>query len=220
MPKRVLSNGSELYAYLLSASSREDEIKRSLREKTAAMPDARMQVTPEQGQFMALLAKLVGAKRAIEIGTYTGYSALCVAEALPEDGQLVACDISEEWTSIGRPYWKKAGVAERIDLRLGPALDTLQELEASGLTGSFDFAFIDADKANYDRYYEACLKLLRVGGLIVVDNALWGGQVADPSFQDEDTRAIRALNEKLRDDSRVDASLLPVGDGVYLARKR
>jgi len=220
MPKRVLSNGSELYDYLLSASSREDEIKKALRKETAALPDSRMQITPEQGQFMALLAKLIGAKRAVEIGTFTGYSALCVAEALPDDGQLIACDISEEWTSIGRSYWVKAGIADKIDLRIGPALDTLKELEKNGFTGTVDFAFIDADKANYDRYYEACLGLLRVGGIIVVDNALWGGQVADPSYQDEDTQAIRALNNKLRDDSRVDASLLPVGDGIYLARKR
>ncbi len=220
MPKRYIDNGSEIYDYLLGASSREDGLKKALRVETSALPDSRMQITPEQGQFMALLVKLTGAKLAIEIGTFTGYSALCVAEALPEEGCLIACDISEEWTRIGRRYWEKAGVAGRIDLRIAPAADTLDALVESDVVGKVDFAFIDADKANYDRYYESCLKLMRVGGLIVLDNALWGGQVADASIQDEDTRAIRAMNEKLRDDSRVDVSLLPVGDGVYLARKR
>jgi len=220
MPKRYIDNGSEIYDYLLGASSREDALKKALRVETAALPDSRMQITPEQGQFMALLVKLTGAKLAIEIGTFTGYSALCVAEALPEDGRLIACDINEEWTRIGRPYWEKAGVAGKIDLRIAPASDTLDTLAESDVAGKVDFAFIDADKASYDQYYESCLKLMRVGGLIVLDNALWGGQVADPSIQDEDTRAIRAMNEKLRDDSRVDVSLLPVGDGIYLARKR
>ncbi len=220
MPKRYIDNGSQIYGYLLGASSREDALKKALREETSALPDSRMQITPEQGQFMALLVKLTGAKLAIEIGTFTGYSALCVAEALPEQGRLIACDISEEWTSVGRPYWEKAGVAGKIDLRIAPASDTLDALAESDVVGKIDFAFIDADKASYDRYYESCLKLMRVGGLIVLDNALWGGQVADSSVQDEDTRAIRAMNEKLRDDSRVDVSLLPVGDGIYLARKR
>ena len=209
-----------MYDYLIAASSRESALKKELREATAKLPDARMQITPEQGQFMALLAKSIGAKRALEIGVYTGYSAWCVAETLDEGGNLIACDVSVEWTSIAREFWKKAGVAEKIDLRIAPALETLASLEADGQGGAFDFAFIDADKGNYDSYYETCLRLLRSGGLIVVDNALWGGQVMDPSFQDADTIAIRNLNEKIRDDERVDASLLSVGDGVYLARKR
>ena len=220
MPKRFVDRGPELYDYLIAASSRESALKKELREATAKLPDARMQITPEQGQFMALLAKSIGAKRALEIGVYTGYSACCVAEALDEGGKLIACDVSVEWTSIASEFWKKAGVAEKIDLRIAPALETLASLEADGQRGAFDFAFIDADKENYDSYYEACLRLLRSGGLIVVDNALWGGQVMDPAFQDVDTIAIRNLNEKIRDDGRVDASLLSVGDGVYLARKR
>lgn len=220
MPKRYIDNGSQIYEYLLAASSREDDLKKALRVETSTLPDARMQITPEQGQFMGLLVNLIGAKLAIEIGTFTGYSALCVAEALPDGGRLIACDISEEWTNIGRPYWEKAGVAAKIDLRIAPAIDTLNVLAESDIAGKIDFAFIDADKASYDSYYESCLKLLRVGGLIVLDNALWGGQVADSSFQDEDTQTIRAINEKLRDDPRVDVSLLPVGDGIYLARKR
>ena len=220
MPKRFVDRGPELYDYLIAASSRESALKKELREATAKLPDARMQITPEQGQFMALLAKSIDAKRALEIGVYTGYSAWCVAEALDEGGNLIACDASVEWTSIAREFWEKAGVAEKIDLRIAPALETLASLEADGQGGAFDFAFIDADKGNYDSYYETCLRLLRSGGLIVVDNALWGGQVMDPSFQDVDTIAIRNLNEKIRDDERVDASLLSVGDGVYLARKR
>ena len=220
MPKRFAERGPELYDYLISASSRESALKKELREATAKLPDARIQITPEQGQFMALLAKLIEAKRALEIGVYTGYSAWCVAEALDEGGNLIACDVSVEWTSIAREFREKAGVAEKIDLRIAPALETLASPEADGQGGAFDFAFIDADKENYDSYFEACLRLLRSGGLIVLDNALWGGQVMDPSFQDADTIAIRNLNEKIRDDERVDASLLPVGDGVCLARKR
>ena len=220
MPKRFVDSGPELYDYLIAASSRESALKKELREATANLPDARMQITPEQGQFMALLVKSIGAKRALEIGVFTGYSAWCVAEALEEGGTLIACDVSVEWTSIAVEYWEKAGVAKKIDLRIAPALDTLASLEADGQGETFDFAFIDADKKNYDSYYEACLRLLRSGGLIVVDNALWGGQVMDPAFQDADTIAIRSLNEKIRDDERVDASLLSVGDGVYLARKR
>ena len=169
---------------------------------------------------MALLAKLIEAKRALEIGVYTGYSAWCVAEALDEGGNLIACDVRIEWTSIAREIWKKAGVAEKIDLRIAPALETLASLEADGQGGAFDFAFIDVDKENYDSYFEACLRLLRSDGLIFVDNALLGGRVMDPSFQDADTIAIRNLNETIRDDERVDASLFPMGDGVCLARKR
>ena len=220
MPKRFAERGPELYDYLISASSRESALKKKLREATAKLPDARIQITPEQGQFMALLAKLIEAKRALEIGVYTGYSAWCVAEALDEGGNLIACDVSVEWTSIAREFREKAGVAEKIDLRIAPALETLASFEADGQGGAFDFAFIDADQEKNDSYFEACLRLFRSGGLIVVDNALWGGQVMDPSFQDADTIAIRNLDEKIREDERVDASLLPVGDGVCLARKR
>ena len=220
MSKMSIDSDPKLYEYLVKVSSRESDLKRKLRKETAALPDGRMQISPDQGQFMALLAKLIGATRTIEIGTFTGYSAWCVAEALPEDGRLIACDVSEEWTSIGRGYWKEAGVDGKIDLRIAPAAETLDRLLAEGAAETFDFAFIDADKANYDGYYERCLKLVRRGGLIVVDNALWGGQVMDESFQDEDTIAIRALNEKIRDDERVDASLLSIRDGLYLARKR
>ncbi len=220
MSKMSIDSDLRLYEYLLKVSSRESALKRKLRAETAAMPEGRMQISPDQGQFMALLIRLIGATRAIEIGTFTGYSAWCVAEALPDGGQLVACDMSEAWTTIGRRYWEQAGVAEKIDLRIGPASESLDELLEGGGAEAFDFAFIDADKANYDGYYERCLKLVRSGGLIVVDNALWGGRAMDESFQDEDTVAIRILNEKIRDDKRVDASLLSIGDGLYLARKR
>ncbi len=220
MPKRCLDTSEEIYDYTLQVSSREDDLKKALREKTAALPESSMQITPDQGQFMAMLARMIGARTAIEIGTFTGYSALCVAEALPDGGRLIACDVSDQWTSIGKLYWETAGIAGKIDLRIAPALETLDTLERDGFAGAIDFAFIDADKENYDLYYEACLRLVRSGGLIVVDNALWGGQVIDASFQDADTVAIRALNQKIRDDSRVDASLLTIGDGVYVARKR
>jgi predicted O-methyltransferase YrrM len=179
-----------------------------------------MQIGADQGALLALLAKLVGARRAIEIGTFTGYSALAVASALPADGKLICCDVSEEWTSIARRYWQEAGVAGRIELRLAPATDTLAALLKQGGAETFDFAFIDADKPNYDAYYEACLKLLRRGGAIALDNTLWSGKVADPDVHDEDTDALRAINAKIRDDGRVDACLLTVGDGVMLVRKR
>ncbi len=220
MPKRAPRIGPEIYQYVLDASSRESELLSELRRETDELPDARMQITPDQGQFMAFLVRSIGARFALEIGTFTGYSSLSVAAALPEDGKLIACDLSVEWTDIARRYWGKAGVDGKIDLRIGPALDTLSDLERSSLAGSIDFAFIDADKENYDAYYESCLRLVRTGGLILLDNALWGGQVIDPEYQDVDTLAIRAMNEKLRDDTRVDASLLTLGDGVYLARKR
>jgi caffeoyl-CoA O-methyltransferase len=181
---------------------------------------AGMQISPEQGQFMALLAELIGARRAIEVGTFTGYSALCVAQALPADGKLIACDISEEFTSVARRYWAKSGIADRIELRLAPALDTLKSLLAGGGAGSFDFAFIDADKTQYDAYYEAILKLLRPGGLATIDNVLWSGAVADGRKRDADTVALRALNEKLKTDKRITLSMLPIGDGLTLARKR
>jgi caffeoyl-CoA O-methyltransferase len=193
---------------------------RRLREETAPMENANMQVGPEQGQFMALLVELVGARNALEVGTFTGYSALAVALALPEDGRLVACDVSEEWTAVGRRYWEEAGVAHKIDLRLAPAVETLDALLAEGRGGTFDFAFIDADKEGYDAYYERALELTRSGGLILLDNTLWRGKVADPTISDADTEALRALNTKLASDERVTLSLLPVGDGLTLARKR
>jgi predicted O-methyltransferase YrrM len=179
-----------------------------------------MQISPEQGQLMALLVQAIGARRAIEIGTFTGYSALWVALALPADGKLVCCDVSAEWTAVGRPYWDKAGVAGKIDLRIAPATETLDRLLAGGGTGAYDFAFIDADKTGYDGYYERCLELLRQGGLIAIDNVLWGGDVADSRKRSADTLALRALNKKLHRDQRVSLSMLPLGDGLTLALKR
>jgi predicted O-methyltransferase YrrM len=183
------------------------------------MPGAQMQVAPEQGHLLAFLAKLVGAKNTLEIGTFTGYSALAVALALPKNGHLIACDVNEAWTSIGRQHWEKAGVAGKIELRLGPALDTLKDLKREGWASGFDFAFIDAAKSEYDAYYESALRLVRKGGIIAIDNMLWGGAVADPKVKDADTRALRALNAKIAGDRRVDAVLLPVGDGMVLARR-
>ena len=194
--------------------------QRRLRTETAKMPHAQMQIGADQGALMALLIRLLGARRALEIGVFTGYSALAVASALPEDGKLIACDVSEEWTRVARRYWDEAGLSGKIDLRLGPALETLASLLRDGGGESFDFAFIDADKENNDAYYEACLRLVRPGGLIAVDNTLWGGRVADPTVTDAETEAIRALNRKMRDDARVEACLLTVGDGVMVARKR
>ena len=220
MSNRSLELTDRLYDYLLSVSLREPPLLARLREETAALPLSIMQIGPEQGQFMALLVELIGARRTLEIGTFTGYSALAVALALPPDGRVVACDINEETAAVARRYWAEAGVADKIDLRLAPADETLAGLIAEGRAGSFDFAFIDADKQGYDTYYEACLELLRPGGLIAVDNVLWDGAVADPERDDPDTRAIRALNEKIRDDRRVSLSLLPIGDGLTLARKR
>lgn len=193
---------------------------RRLREETASMEQANMQIGPEQGQFMALLIELIGARSVLEVGTFTGYSALAMAVALPENGALVACDVSEEWTAIGRRYWEEAGVAHKIELRLAPALETLDALLAEGRAGTFDFAFIDADKEGYDAYYERALELVRLGGLIALDNTLWEGKVADPAATDVDTEAIRAINAKLALDERVTLSLITVGDGLTLARKR
>ena len=210
----------ELAAYLRRVSLRDTELLERLRQATAPLPLARMQITPEQGQFMALLIKLLGVRKAIEIGTFTGYSALCVAMALPADGKLVACDISDEWTSIGKPFWQEAGVAHKIDLRLAPAAATLDKLLASGEAGTYGFAFIDADKENYANYYERVLHLLRPGGLVAVDNVLWHGDVVDASKNDIDTVAIRAFNEMIYRDDRVDLSMLPIGDGLTLARKK
>lgn len=191
-----------------------------LREETARDEMANMQIAPEQGQFMALLIKMIGARRTLEVGVYTGYSALCTALALPDDGRIIACDVNEEWTTVARRYWQEAGVAHKIDLRLAPASDTLAQLIEDGRAESFDFAFIDADKINYDRYYEQCLALIRPGGLIAVDNVLWDGAVADSSITDPDTEAIRAFNKKIHPDARVDLSLVPIADGLTLARKR
>jgi len=220
MSKKTLGLDNQLYDYLLSASLREPEILRHLRQETADHPRALMQIAPEQGQFMALLIQLIGATKTLEIGVFTGYSSLCVALALPPTGKIVACDVSEEYTAIARRYWQKAGVTDKIDLRLAPALETLDQLLASGQAETFDFAFIDADKENYDHYYERSLQLVRPGGLIAIDNVLWFGQVADPQVQDNNTLALRALNDKLHHDERVTLSLVPIGDGLTLALKR
>jgi predicted O-methyltransferase YrrM len=206
--------------YVAVEIARESPLQQRLRAETHALPQGLMQISADQGALLALLVRTIGARRAVEIGTFTGYSALAVAAALPVDGKLVCCDISDEWTRIGKRYWAEAGVAGRVDLRLGPALATLAALLRDDGANSFDFAFIDADKSNYDGYYEACLKLVRGGGLILLDNMLWGGQVALPDAHDADTDALRALNAKIRDDARVDACLLSVGDGVMVARKR
>ena len=217
---RQLQFDADLQRYLTLHSVRETAAQRALREATASHPHAGMQIGPEQGQFMALLVRLIGARRALEIGVFTGYSALTVALALPADGTLLACDISDDYTRIGRPFWQQAGVAHKIDLQLAPALQTLDAQLAGGGAGSFDFAFIDADKSAYDAYYERSLELVRSGGLIAVDNALWSGAVADPADQRENTNAIRALNAKISADPRVSCSLVPIGDGLFLARKR
>jgi predicted O-methyltransferase YrrM len=209
-----------IWQYLLDVTVREPAVLTKLRDETGRMPRGGMQISPEQGQFMALLVELIGARRAIEVGVFTGYSSLRVALAMPADGKLVACDVSEEFTNVARRYWREAGVESKVDLRLGPALATLNALIAEGGRGTYDFAFIDADKSNYDGYYERCLELVRAGGLIAVDNTLWSGAVADPSQQDPDTRAIRELNAKIPDDPRVSSSLVPIGDGLLLARKR
>jgi caffeoyl-CoA O-methyltransferase len=220
MTRRPTELTDALHAYLLANSLREPPLLARLRDETAKLPMANMQIGPEQGQFMRLLVELIGAKRTIEIGTFTGYSTLSVAMSLPKDGKLIACDISEEYTAIARRYWAEAGLAERIDLRLAPALKTLDGLIAKGGAGTFDFAFIDADKEGYDGYYERCLTLLRPGGLIAIDNVLWDGNVVDDSDQSPDTLAIRALNAKMLKDDRVTISLIPIGDGLMLGRKR
>ena len=220
MSSRTLTLDDKLYDYLLRLGVREPKAGQELRVRTSKLPMAMMQISPEQGALMGMLVKLLGARRAIEVGTFTGYSALCVAAALPADGKLIACDVSAEWTSIGREYWAKAGVDRKIDLRIGPAVQTLDALLAAGEAGRFDFGFIDADKANYDAYYERILKLLRPGGLVGIDNVLWNGRVVQADVKDADTVAIRALNEKLAADNRVDVALLPIGDGLTLARKR
>lgn len=205
--------------YILETTVREAPILRQLREETARMPNARMQIGPEQGQLMALLAHAIGARRYLEIGVFTGYSALAMALALPEDARIVACDVSEEYTAVARRYWSRAGVESKIDLRLGPALETLERL-AAGNEAPFDIAFIDADKENVDAYYERSLGLVRSGGLVLVDNVLWGGDVANPAIDDASTAALRAISGKAARDDRVEIVLLPVCDGILIARKR
>jgi caffeoyl-CoA O-methyltransferase len=212
--------GPELAAYIRSVSLREPELLRRLREETAPRADAGMQLSPEQGQFLGMLVRLMGARRALEVGVFTGLSSLHVALAMPPDGRLIACDVNADSTAIARRYWREAGVADKIELRLAPAIDTLDALLREGAAGSFDFAFVDADKENYTRYYERVLKLLRPGGLGAFDNVLWHGSVIDGAVQDEDTRAIREFNAKLYVDERVWLSLVAIGDGLTLALKR
>jgi predicted O-methyltransferase YrrM len=216
---RTLPIDETLFRYVIDHSLRDQAALAGLREATRGHAHAGMQIAPDQGQLLALLVKLIGARRCIEVGTFTGYSALVVALALPADGKLLACDVSDEYTRIGRPFWHAAGVAHKIELVLAPAQETLDARLAAGEAGSYDFAFIDADKAHYGAYYERCLQLLRPGGLIALDNMLWGGAVARPA-NSADTAALQALNAKLHHDERIDHALLTVGDGLALARKR
>ncbi len=220
MANRSIGVSDAIYDYLLTTGLREPAILQRLRAATEREDLSVMRSAPEQGQFMAMLLRLMGAERVLEIGTYTGYATLWMALALPARGRIISCDLSETWPEVGRPYWAEAGVADNIDLRLGPALETLQDLLDQDDPERFDFAFIDADKINYPAYFEACLQLLRPGGLIVIDNVLWGGSVIDPDKQDESTRAIRDFNRSLRDDERVDLNMLPIADGITLALKR
>ena len=220
MSNKTIGISDELAAYVVEVGTREPDVLARLREETAALPQRSMQIAPEEGAFLAMLAELTGARRCIEIGTFTGYSSIAVALALPEGGSLVCCDISEEWTSLARRYWDEAGVASKIDLRIAPAAETLEQLLAEGGEGAYDFAFVDADKTGYDGYYERLLRLVRPGGLIAFDNTLWGGEVLNQDAEDEDTRAIQAINTKLHADERITLCLLPVADGVTLARRR
>jgi predicted O-methyltransferase YrrM len=220
MTNKTTGMTDRLYQYMLGVSLREKEVLRRLREETVDDPMAQMQISPEQGQFMALLVQLMGAVKTIDVGVFTGYSSLCVAMALPPEGRVVACDVNREWTQTARRYWEEAGVADKIDLRLSPAVQTLNDLISGGEGGSFDFIFIDADKESYDTYYERALTLLRPGGLIAIDNVFWEGEVADPGVQDEETLAIRELNQKLHDDKRITLSMVPIADGLTLALKR
>lgn len=219
MSTTMLNFTDDLTDYLRTRGLRDSALLAELRRETAELPRSQMQISPEQGALMANLVRMLGARRTLEVGTFTGYSALVVALALPEDGKVIACDVSEEWTGIARRYWEKAGVASRIDLHLRPAVETLDELLGEA-AGSFDFAFIDADKSNYDAYYERSLKLVRSGGVIAIDNVLWSGTVIDDKHQDEDVIAIRTLNDKIVNDERVDISMVPIGDGLTLAVKR
>lgn len=220
MARQTLGFPDDLYEYMLASSLREPALLGRLRGETAALEQSSKQVSPDEGQFLALLTKLIGARRTIEVGVFTGYSALWVALALPEDGLLIGCDVDVAWTDVARRYWREAGVAHKIDLRLGPAAETLAQLLEAGETEQFDMAFIDADKPNYETYYEQCLRLVRSGGLILVDNVLWYGRVIDRTQQDADTVAIRAINAKIAADERVDVSMLAIGDGLTLAVKR
>ncbi|MBP6105289.1 MAG: class I SAM-dependent methyltransferase [Steroidobacteraceae bacterium] len=220
MSNRSIMLTDSLYEYLTDVSLRESPLLLALREETSKLTQRSMQISPEQGQFMALLARLTGARRCLEVGVFTGYSSLVTALALPDDGSIVACDVSEEWTAVARRYWREAGVVHKIELRLAPASETLDNLLAQGQAGTFDFAFIDADKTSYLAYYERTLALLRTGGLALVDNTLWSGRVADPEVADADTVALRHFNEVLHRDERVDLSLLPMGDGLTVVRKR
>ena len=220
MSAKTIFLNQPVYDYLRDVSLRESELMTELREETAGLEMAMMQIAPEQGQFITLLVQLLGVRRAVEVGTFTGYSALAIAMGLPEDGRLIACDISDEWTAIGKRYWQRAGLTDKIDLRLAPAIETLDDLLSRGQVGEFDFAFIDADKQNYLNYYERCLQLLRPGGLIVVDNVLWDGSVADPENKKPDTCAIRDFNLFIKSDQRVDISMIAVGDGLSLIRKK
>lgn len=220
MLKKTMGLDESLYNYFLSVSLREADILQQLREETAHLPNAIMQIAPEQGQFMALLIKLLGATKTLEVGVFTGYSSLCVALALPTDGKIIACDVSEEYTTMARRYWQAAGVADKIDLRIAPALDTLDQLLAEGQAETFDFAFIDADKGNYNQYYERALQLVRTGGLIAIDNVLWSGRVADSQNKESSTQKLRQLNEKLHKDQRITLSMVPIADGLTLACKR
>jgi O-methyltransferase len=208
-----------LYEYVLSVSLREPEPLRALREETSKLSEAEWQIAPEQGPFLAMLVQLMGARNCLELGTFTGYSAAWVASVLPADGRIICCDVNETYAAVARKYWAIAGVAGKIDLRLAPAIDSLNQLLAAGRAGTFDYAFIDADKSNYDIYYEKCLELIRTGGVIAIDNTLWDGKVANPAITDADTAAIRVLNAKLFADSRVSLSFLPFADGLTLARK-
>ena len=220
MANKTMGISDDLAAYVVKVGTREPDVLARLREETAAIPQLNMQIAPEQGAFLALLVELIGARRCIEVGTFTGYSSTAVALALPEDGQIVCCDVSEEWTSLARTYWAEAGVSGKVDLRIAPATETLDQLVAGGQEATYDFAFVDADKAGYDAYYERLLRLVRPGGLLVFDNTLWGGDVLDTDPSDEDTKALQALNAKLARDERITLCLLPVADGVTLARRR
>jgi predicted O-methyltransferase YrrM len=220
MPRRTLIIDDLLYEYLIAHTAPEHPAQIALREATRNWPRETMQISPDQAQFLSFLLRLIGARRTIEIGVFTGYSALTAALALPPDGYLLACDITDNDAKLGRPYWEAAGVSGKIELVLAPALKTLGARLDSGEAGTYDFAFIDADKTSYDGYYELCLKLLRPGGLISIDNVLWGGKVARPSSGDLDTAALQTLNDKIRDDARVDISMLSIGDGLTLVRKK
>lgn len=220
MSTRTIQVTDQVHEYMLGVSLREPKVLQQLREETANLEEGGMQLSPEQGQFMRFLVRMLGAKRTLEVGVFTGYSSLSVAFGLPDDGQIVACDVSEQYTSIARRYWQAAGMDHKIQLHLGPAVHTLDNLIQAGHLNSFDFAFIDADKENYARYYEQCLQLVRRGGVIGIDNTLWGGTLVDEGQQDDSTNAIRALNKKLHADDRVELSMVPIGDGFTLARKR